>query len=123
MLAQAAKRNARAIEAGRLQLHLGGLDALAELSGNFDIVYSINVALFWRDRSAALRAIRTAMRPGGLLATTYQPRHARAQSRDAFRFAEQLGDLMGGLGFIDIRTEQLDLQPLPAVCVLGRRGE
>ena len=58
MLAQAAKRNRRAIEAGRLQLHLGGLDALAELSGNFDIVYSINVAMFWRDRRAALRAIR-----------------------------------------------------------------
>ena len=38
MLAQAARRNARAIEAGRLQLHLGGLEALAELSGNFDIV-------------------------------------------------------------------------------------
>ena len=123
MLAQAAKRNARAIEAGRLHLHLGGLDALAELSGNFDVVYSINVALFWRDRSAALRAIRAVLRPGGLFATTYQPRHARAQSRDAFRFAEQLGDSMGGLGFIDIRTEQLDLQPLPAVCVLGRRGE
>ena len=123
MLAQAARRNAGAIEAGELQLHLGGLDALAELSGNFDIVYSINVALFWRDWSAALRAICTAMRPGGLLATTYQPRHARAQSSDAFRFAEQLGDLMGGLGFIDMRTEQLDLQPLPAVCVLGRRGE
>jgi SAM-dependent methyltransferase len=123
MLTQAAQRNARAIETGRLQLHLGGLDALAELSGNFDVVYSINVAMFWRDRSAALRAICTAMRPGGLLATTYQPRHARAQSGDAFRFAKQLGDLMGGLGFIDIRTEQLDLQPLPAVCVLGRRGE
>jgi SAM-dependent methyltransferase len=123
MLAQAAKRNARAIEDGRLQLHLGGLDALAELSGNFDVVYSINVALFWRDRSAALRSISAAIRPGGLLATTYQPRHARAQSRDAFRFAEQLSEVMGGLGFIDIRTELLDLKPIPAVCVLGRRGE
>ena len=63
------------------------------------------------------------MRPGGLLATTYQPRHARAQSRDAFSFAEQLSEEMGELGFIDIRTEQLALHPLPAVCVLGRRGE
>ena len=53
MLAQAANRNARAIEEGRLQLHLGGLDALAELSGNFDAVYSINVAMFWRDRLEA----------------------------------------------------------------------
>jgi SAM-dependent methyltransferase len=122
MLAQAAKRNARAIEAGRLHLHLGGLDALGELSGNFDIVYSINVAMFWRDRSAALRAIRAVLRPGGLFATTYQPRHPQAKSRDAVQFAEQLSDAMDGFGFIDIRTEQLDL-PLPAACVLGRRGE
>jgi SAM-dependent methyltransferase len=123
MLAQGAKRNARAIEAGRLQLHLGGLDALAELSGNFDVVYSINVAMFWRDRLSALRLIRTALRPGGLLATTYQPRHVGAHRGDAFRFAEQLRELMGGLGFSGLRTETLDLKPLPAICVLGRRRE
>jgi hypothetical protein len=40
------------------------------------------------------------------------------QSRDAFRFAEQLKDLMDGLGFAD-----RDLQPIPKICVLGRRGE
>ena len=123
MLAQAAKRNAGAIETGRVQLHLGGLDALAELNSNFDVVYSINVAMFWRDCASALRAVRGVIRPGGLLAMTYQPRHARAQSIDAFRFAGQLGDLMGGLGFTGIRTEKLDLRPIPAICVLGRRGE
>src|SRR5262245_10752557 len=47
MLAQAARRNAKAIEAGRLQLHLGGLESLAALSSGFDVVYSINVAMFW----------------------------------------------------------------------------
>ena len=38
-----------------LQLHLGGLDTLTELNGNFDVVYSINVAMFWSDRPSALR--------------------------------------------------------------------
>jgi hypothetical protein len=102
---------------------LGGLDALAELNGKFEIVYSINVAMFWRDRPSALRVIHDAMRTGGLLATTYQPRHGRAKSSDAFKFAEDLSEAMGTLGFIDIRSEQLALQPVPAVCVLGRRGE
>jgi SAM-dependent methyltransferase len=123
MLVQAAKRNTRAIEEGRLHLHLGGLEALAELNGNFDVVYSINVAMFWRDRPEAFRAIRDEIRPGGLLATTYQPRHSGAQTKDAFKFAEHLCGVMTGLGFIDIRIEQLPLHPIPAVCVLGRRGE
>lgn len=123
MLAQAARRSIVAIETGRLQLHLGGLDAFAELNGNFDVVYSINVAMFWRDRSSALRSIRTMMRPGALLATTYQPRHSGAKSTDAFKFADELQGHLQRLGFIDIRTEQLPLHPVPAVCVLGRRGE
>jgi SAM-dependent methyltransferase len=123
MLRQAARRNRHAIEEGRLQLHLGGLDALAAFSGDFDVVYSINVAMFWRDRSAALRGLRSVMRPHGLLVTTYQPRHGGAKRADAFRFAEHLRGEMSKLGFLEIRIEQLALQPVPAVCVLGRRGD
>lgn len=79
--------------------------------------------MFWRDRSAALGAIRSVMRSGGLLATTYQPRHSGAKSADAFSFADRLSQDMHRLGFCDIRIEQLALHPVPAVCVLGRRGE
>jgi SAM-dependent methyltransferase len=123
MLAQAAKRNRRAIERGRLQLHLGGLDSLAALGSDFDVVYSVNVAMFWRDLPSALCAIRGVMRPHGLLASTYQPRHRGATRADTFKFAERLRADMDVLGFVDLRIEQLALQPLPAVCVLGRRGE
>ncbi len=122
MLAHAARRNRHAIETGRLQLHLGGLDSLAALNPDFDVVYSINVAMFWRDRPSALRAIHRVLRPHGLLATTYQPRHRGAESADAFKFAEQLRADMSALGFTDLRIAQLALHPLPAVCVLGRRG-
>jgi ubiquinone/menaquinone biosynthesis C-methylase UbiE len=123
MLAQAAKRNRQAIETGRLQLHLGGLDSLAALNPDFDVAYSINVAMFWRDRPSALRAIHRVLRPHGRLATTYQPRHRGAKSADAFKFAEQLRGDMSTLGFTDLRIEQLALHPLPAVCVLTRRGD
>ena len=123
MLAQAAKRNASAIAAGRLQLNLGGLETLKSLRGDFDAVYSVNVAMFWKDRRAALAAIRSIMRPGGLIATTYQPRHRGAKSADAFSFADRLSADMGACGFGEIRVETLNLHPMPAVCVLGRRGE
>jgi len=122
MLAQAARRNARAIEAGLLQLHLGGLESLAMLKGDFDVVYSVNVAMFWRDRRAALAAICPAMREGGLLATTYQPRHAGADRADAFRFAQGFSEDLHQAGFSEIRTEELPLRPIPAVCILALRG-
>jgi SAM-dependent methyltransferase len=123
MLTQAARRNARAIESGRLQLHLGGLSTLPDLRSDFEVVYSVNVAMFWRDRRAALGAIRSIVRQGGLIATTYQPRHSGAQRADALQFAERLSDDMNTLGFVGIRTEHLPLNPVPAVCVLGTRGE
>lgn len=123
MLAQAAKRNHSAIEKGLLQLHLGGIDALSSLSGEFDVVYSVNVAMFWKDRRAALQTIRAVMRCGGLLATTHQPRRAGAERTDAFTFAERLSEELRQTGFTHIRTEQLDLQPVPAVCVLARRED
>ena len=47
-----------AIAAGRLQLHLGGLDTLDVLRGDFDAVYSVNVAMFWR--TGARRSARSA---------------------------------------------------------------
>jgi SAM-dependent methyltransferase len=123
MLKQAAKRNRRAIEKGLLQLHLGGIDAPPSLSGDFDVVYSVNVAMFWKDRTAALIAIRAVMRPGGLLATTHQPRHAGAKSADALNFTERFSDELRETGFTQVRSEQLALHPVPAVCVLARRAE
>jgi SAM-dependent methyltransferase len=123
MLKQAAKRNRGAIGKGLLRLQLGDLAALSLLGGDFDVVCSVNVAMFWKDRRAALHAIRMVMRRGGLLATTHQPRHAGAKSADAFTFADRLRDELRETGFTQIRTERLDLRPLPAVCVLARRAE
>jgi ubiquinone/menaquinone biosynthesis C-methylase UbiE len=123
MLKQAARRNRRAIEKGLLRLQLGNLDALSLLGGDFDVVYSVNVAMFWKDRRAALQAIRTVMRREGLFATTHQPRHAGSKSADAFAFADRLSNELHETGFTQIRTERLDLKPLPAVCVLAQRAE
>lgn len=120
MFRQAGTRNRDAIASGRLKLRLGGFDDLPAGDGPFDKVFSANVLMFVADRKAALAALRGAMRPGGLVATTYQPRHVGATAADAEVFAQNLGREMAELGFTDIRRETLALKPLPAVCVLGR---
>ncbi len=121
MISQAGKRNRDAIKAGRLRLIEGTVDALPTDAGPFDKAFSINVIQFV-DQPAFVAAMKRALKPGGLLATTYQPRHAKATRADALKLATKLTEILSREGFTALRTEELDLKPVPAVCVLGRRG-
>jgi trans-aconitate methyltransferase len=120
MLAQARRRNARWIAGGRVQLVQGGLDALASLPPGFDRVYSSNVVQFVPDRDALLQRLRALLVPGGLVATTYQPRHRGATDDDALRFAGQFMQQMQAAGFVDCRVERRPGLGLLTVCILGR---
>ena len=119
MRGQALKRNRKAVDAGRVLLRTGGLDALFRLDLRFDKVFGVNVAHLWPDRGAALAAIRTVMKPGGTLALTYQPRGAGAKADKGPLFAERLTQELIAEGFVSPRTETLALKPYPAVCVLA----
>ena len=119
MIAQAGKRNRRAVKAGRLKLVEGTVETLRE--GPFDKAFSINVIQFV-DRAAFVAQMKRLLKPGGLLATTYQPRRANATRADALKLATQLTEVLSAAGFAALRTEELDLKPVPAVCVIGRRG-
>jgi cyclopropane fatty-acyl-phospholipid synthase-like methyltransferase len=120
MHAQASARNAALIRAGRAELRHGGLELLPALPGPFDKVFAVNVFQFIPGRQEALASIRQIMQPDGLLGITYMPRGANAAPGDAGRFAALLSEQMAEAGFRAIRTEKLDLKPMPAVCVLGR---
>lgn len=121
MISQAGKRNARAVKAGRLVLVEGTADSVRVDLGPFDKMFSINVIQFV-DQAAFVARAKTLLKPQGVLATSYQPRHANATRADALQVAERLSGLMTAVGFTAIRTEELTLKPVPAVCVLGRRG-
>lgn len=121
MLRQATARNREAIDSGRLRLFTGAVEDWAEDLGIFDRVYSVNVVQFWQDPERVFSDLRTRMRPGGLVASTYQPRHRGAKAGDADRMAERIVAWMSAAGFEDVRVERLELRPIPAVCVIGRR--
>jgi SAM-dependent methyltransferase len=57
MLRQAARRNARAIRAGRVALVQGSFDALPFADGSFDRVLAVNVGYFWPPGGAVEREI------------------------------------------------------------------
>lgn len=121
MISQAAKRNTKAMRAGRLTLIEG---AIADVPGHlapFDKAFSINVIQFVDKRAFIARA-RALLKPQGLFVTTYQPRDANASRSGALAMAAQLRELLTAEGFGDIRVEEIDLKPVPAVCVSARRG-
>jgi SAM-dependent methyltransferase len=76
MLAQARRRNRRAIEEERLQLRLGRFDALPWPAACVDKVLAVNVAYFFCADGTELREARRVLRPGGRLAVFAADRSA-----------------------------------------------
>lgn len=122
MVELAGRRNRSAIEAGIVELKRGGFELLPQLGESFDKAFSVNVLQFLADRREALQLIRSVLKPDGLIATTLQPRHRGAKPEDAQAFAHKLSDELINTGFRDLTVQQLDLKPIPAVCVLGRKS-
>ena len=84
-------------------------------------MFSINVIQFV-DQPAFVARTKALLKRGGTFAATYQPRHAKATREDALKMAARLSEMLAAQGFTQVRTEELDLKPVPAVCVLGVRG-
>jgi len=121
ILHQARQRNVHFSKTGLVELHHGGLETLAELDGPFDKVFSANVAQFFPDKAEAFAAVFEVTAPGGLVASTFQPRSKNPTRQAAIKFAKDAERCMTLVGFEEIRTEELPLDPVPAVCVLGIR--
>jgi SAM-dependent methyltransferase len=121
MLRQASKRNAAAIAAGRVKLHLASVDALPDFSAQFDKIFGVNVHMFWSDAAAVIAELLALLQPGGTLALTFQPRKPGATNADTAQAGDELTALLGSGGFEQVRTEILELTP-SAVCVLGSSG-
>ena len=77
--------------------------------------------MFWRDPEAVLRRIRASLRPGGRLAITHQPRNPGASDEDTRRDAEPIAAALRAAGFVGVRVEILEMQPVSAACVLAER--
>jgi ubiquinone/menaquinone biosynthesis C-methylase UbiE len=121
MIEQTRQRNARAVEMKRLRLIVGTIDDLP-VHESFDRIYSINLIQFIPERPAFLNACTKRLAPNGVLATTFQPRGRKPTREAAFAMATTLAEIMASLAFLDIHTEVLEMTPIPAVCVLGRKA-
>lgn len=119
MFRQARRRNARTIAEGRVELLLGDvLDPPRKLP-DFDKIFSVNVVQFWPAPEATFAALKTLLKPGGCIATTFMPRIGAAKPGQARAHAQRITRLLESLGFRH-EVHWLSLGRRPAVCVLGR---
>uniref|UniRef100_UPI003D12482E class I SAM-dependent methyltransferase n=1 Tax=Roseibium sp. TaxID=1936156 RepID=UPI003D12482E len=118
MISRAAGRHAAALKSDWLELWHGPLESLP-LEKSFDAVFSCNVLQFVEERAALLEQVRTRLEPGGIFATTYQPRGQCAsaeQGRDWIgRFAEDLCQA----GFRDVEIREKIFGNMPAFCAVA----
>ena len=117
MLAQASRRNRRAIEERRVRLQLGRFDALPWPSESVSKILAVNVVYFFDASGDEVREARRLLRPGGLMAiyATHKEtmRHWKFSGPDThvlYGEAELNGLLLrGGFGPEDVSVRRVKL--------------
>jgi ubiquinone/menaquinone biosynthesis C-methylase UbiE len=121
MISQARRRNSHAVERKRLKLITGTIDDLPADEGPFDRIFSINVIQFATDKEAFITGCVKRLAADGVLATTFQPRITPTREA-ALAMAKTLTEAKAKAGLKNIRTEILEMKPVPAVCVLAQKA-
>jgi ubiquinone/menaquinone biosynthesis C-methylase UbiE len=85
MVRQATRRNAQAIEAGRVDLRRAGADQLPFAHGAFDKALAVNSMQVWPDPGAGMREVRRVLKPGGQVVLAFTA--FAGQSNDAVEAA------------------------------------
>lgn len=117
MLAQAQRRNRRAIAAGRMALLQQSFQRLSLPDHSVDRVLAVNVAYFWNDAASVLAELRRVLREDGLLALYVTEaatmRRWKFAGPDTHRLfdAEQLSRTLEEGGFCLHRLERVRVMP------------
>lgn len=77
MLAQAKRRNAEALQEGRVDLRHANVSQLPSFDKTFDKIIAINNAMYWDNQVESLWHLRQILKPGGTMAIVIQ-RHLEA---------------------------------------------
>ncbi|NWF61276.1 MAG: methyltransferase domain-containing protein [Fischerella sp.] len=100
MVEQARVRNAKAIEAGLVQLQYGSVEALPFADDTFDKALAINSMQVWSDAIAGLREMRRVMKVGGKIALGFTPYSGQPSTG--------LTEMLTAAGFTESRLVETD---------------
>jgi ubiquinone/menaquinone biosynthesis C-methylase UbiE len=117
----ASKRNAQAVQDGKVKLQLGTAGQLPYPEKHFDRVFAINSAQFWKDSVKTLTEVRRVLKPGGWVVLAVQPRSKNATEETSRQAGIGLSKSLAAAGFEEIHSELHQMPPVPTVCVLASR--
>jgi ubiquinone/menaquinone biosynthesis C-methylase UbiE len=100
MVEQATVRNAKAIEAGRVNLRQGSVERLPFEDETIDRALAVNSMQVWPDALAGLREIRRVMKTGGRIALAFTQHSGQPKSG--------LTEALTAASFADVRVEETD---------------
>jgi SAM-dependent methyltransferase len=120
MLDRCRRLHGRAIADGRLVLHQADFTALPDI-GVVDRILAVNALQFDALNADALGGILDHLKPGGALAVTFQPRGRSPTDADVDRAAAKTRTVLAAAGLSDLTEHRLPLEPVAAVCLIGRK--
>jgi len=123
MVRQASRRNARALQEGRARLLVGSAASLPRFDAPFDKIFTINSIHFWHQPVHCLKQLRSALKPGGVIAVTVQPRSRGATHETTSLIGQDLLGHLDKAGFSDCRLEIKCIRPVSVACALGINPE
>ena len=118
MVAQASRRNAAAIRAGRVLLQQGAESPLPFEDDRFNKVFAVNSMQFWSNPTAGLQEVRRVLKPGGRVVITIQPMWAKTEEQ-VQSVAEKLIRQLKQAGFKQVRLETRQSKPITTVSGIG----
>ncbi|MEN8245945.1 MAG: methyltransferase domain-containing protein [Thermodesulfobacteriota bacterium] len=108
MLDQANRRNAAAIESGRIELKHGDVSSLPYDNDAFDKVFAVQVLYFWEEPLVILSELKRVLKPGGKIALSILDKKdlERKQITQTGVFnlysVEEIVELFSQAGFSDV---------------------
>ncbi|HKF41665.1 MAG TPA: class I SAM-dependent methyltransferase [Thermoanaerobaculia bacterium] len=129
-VAVARRKNAKQIEAGRVDIREGSVASLPFPDRTFDVVTAVETHYYWPDLVANLREILRVLKPGGRLAViaeTYRGRRLDALYLPAMKLlgatyltVQEHGDALRAAGFAE--AEVAEERAKGWICAVGRKS-
>ena len=105
------KRNRELVKARRVEVAIGGVDALPFPDEAFDKALCVHVVYFWENLDAAFREIARILKPGGRLALVFRSSADKAAVQafpaNVYRFPAT-GDVLAALTAAGLAVERID---------------
>jgi len=121
MKEQAEKHLEAYVEAGKVNLITADAENVDLYHDYYDIILSVNNYTIWDNPRKGLENITSALKPGGTIAITMQPREEDASAEKTKMFGRQIQEDMSACGYENIKVGYKKVRPELTVCVTGRK--